>query len=118
MARKEIIVYRSDLKQIQSKEEALAIVPVLDPKLLAVIPPKQLATVPPRHHYEQDYFAQARQPTLPSPPTKLLLKGPKVAVPQGTKLLPATDNEKLIKVTTNRFGGCDLCKVRYLSHLP
>jgi hypothetical protein len=40
MARKEIIVYRSDLKQIQSKEEALAIVPMLDPKPLTVIPPK------------------------------------------------------------------------------
>jgi hypothetical protein len=60
MARKEIVVYRSNLKQIQSKEEALAIIPVLDPKPLAVIPPKQLAIVPPRRHYEQAYFAQAR----------------------------------------------------------
>jgi hypothetical protein len=57
MAGKEIIVYRSDLKQIQSKEEALAIVLVLDPKPLVVISPKQLATVPPCHHYEQAYFA-------------------------------------------------------------
>jgi hypothetical protein len=40
MARKEIIVYRSDLKQIQLKEEALAIVLVLDPKPLTLIPPK------------------------------------------------------------------------------
>jgi hypothetical protein len=77
---------------------------VLDPKSLAVIPPKQLAVVPPHRHYEQAYFAQARQPTLPSPPTKLLLKGLKVTVPQGTKLLPPVDNEKLIKVTTNKFG--------------
>jgi hypothetical protein len=60
MEGKEIVIYRSDLKQIQSKEEALAIVPVLDPKPLAVIPSKQLVTVPPRHHYEQVYFAQAR----------------------------------------------------------
>jgi hypothetical protein len=60
MVRKEIVVYRSDLKQIQSKEEALAIVPMLDPKPLAIIPPKQLATVPPHRHYEQAYFAQAR----------------------------------------------------------
>jgi hypothetical protein len=60
MAGKEIIVYRSDLKQIQLKEEALAIIPVLDPKPLAVILSKQLATVPPRHHYEQAYFSQAR----------------------------------------------------------
>jgi hypothetical protein len=40
MVGKEIVVYRSDLKQIQSKEEALAIVPVLDPKPVAVIPLK------------------------------------------------------------------------------
>jgi hypothetical protein len=37
MAEKEIVIYRSDLKKIQSKEEALARVPVLDPKALAVI---------------------------------------------------------------------------------
>jgi hypothetical protein len=80
MAGKEIVVYRSDLNQIRLKEEALAIVPVLDPKPLAVILLKQLAIVPPRRHYEQSYFAQARQPALPSPPTKLLLKDPKVAV--------------------------------------
>jgi hypothetical protein len=110
MARKEIVVYRSDLKQIQSKEEALAIAPVLDPKPLTVIPLKQLGIVPPHHHYEQAYFAQARWPTLPSPPTKLLLKGPKVAIPQGTKLLPTVDNEKLVKVTTNRFGDVTCAK--------
>jgi hypothetical protein len=110
MAEKEIIVYRSDLKQIQSKEEALAVVPVLDPKPLTVIPSKQLATVSPRRHYEQAYFAQARQPALPSPPTKLLLKGPKVTVPQDTKLLPAADNEKLVKVTTNRFRDVTCAK--------
>jgi hypothetical protein len=60
MTEKEIVIYRSDLKQIQSKEEAMAIIPVLDPKPLAVIPPKQLAAVPPHRHYEQAYFAQAR----------------------------------------------------------
>jgi hypothetical protein len=109
MVRKEIVVYRSDLKQIQSKEEALAIVPVLDPKPLTTIPPKQLVIVPPHRHYEQAYFAQARQPALPSPTTKLLLKGPKVAVPQGTKLLPST---------IHGYDGRDLCKVRYLSRLP
>jgi hypothetical protein len=110
MAEKEIVIYRSDLKQIQSKEEALAIVLVLDPKPLAVIPPKQLVTVPPCRHYEQAYFAPARQPALQSPPTKLLLRGPKVAVPQGTKLLPTADNEKLVKVTTNRFGDVTCAK--------
>jgi hypothetical protein len=110
MARKDIIIDRSDLKKIQSKEEALAIVPVLDPKPLAVIPSKQLATVPPCCYYEQAYFAQARQPALPSPPTKMLLKGLKVAVPQGTKLLLVADNEKLIKVTTNRFGDVTCAK--------
>jgi hypothetical protein len=83
---------------------------MLDPKPLAVIPLKQLAIVPPRRHYEQAYFAQAHQPALPSPPTKLLLKGPKVAIPQGTKLLPAADNEKLIKVTTNRFSDVTCAK--------
>jgi hypothetical protein len=101
MAEKEIVIYKSDLKKIQSKEEALAIIPMLDPNPLTVIPLEQLATVPPRRHYEQAYFAQARQPALPSSPTKLLLKGPKVTVPQGTKLLPAVDNEKLIKVTVD-----------------
>jgi hypothetical protein len=83
---------------------------MLDLKPLDIIPPKQLAIVPPRHHYEQAYFAQARQPALPSPPTKLLLKGLKVTVPQGTKLLPAVDNDKLIKVTINRFGDVTCAK--------
>jgi hypothetical protein len=83
---------------------------VLDPKPLAVILPKQLVIVLPHRHYKQAYFAQARQPTLPSPPIKLLLKGLKVAVPQGTKLLPTADNEKLIKVTTNRFGDVTCAK--------
>jgi hypothetical protein len=83
---------------------------MLDPKPLAIILPKQLAIVPPRRHYEQAYFAQARQPVLPSPPTKLLLKGPKVTIPQGTKLLPTADNEKLIKVTTNRFRDVTCAK--------
>jgi hypothetical protein len=83
---------------------------MLDPKPLAIIPPKQLAIVPPCCHYEQAYFAQAHQPALPPPPTKLLLKGLKVVVPQGTKLLPAADNEKLIKLTTNRFGDVTCAK--------
>jgi hypothetical protein len=71
--------------------------------------------VPPSQNYEQAYYAQVRQPILPSPPTKMLLedapKGPKIAVPQGTKLLPSTDNEKLIKVKTNKFG--DVTCVKY-----
>jgi hypothetical protein len=83
---------------------------MLDPKPLVVIPLKQLAIVPPCRHYEQAYFAQARQPALPSPPTKLVLKGLKVAVSQGTKLLPAANNEKLIKVTTNKFGDVTCAK--------
>jgi hypothetical protein len=76
---------------------------MLDPK-------PQLVTVPPCRHYEQAYFVEARQPALPSPPTKLLLKGLKVVVPQGTKLLPTANNEKFIKVTTNRFGDVTCAK--------
>jgi hypothetical protein len=83
---------------------------MLDPKPLVVILSKQLVIVPPHHHYEQAYFVQAHKPAPPSPPTKLLLKGLKVTIPQGTKLLPATDNEKLIKVTTNRFGDVTCAK--------
>jgi hypothetical protein len=34
----------------------------------------------------------------------------KVTVPQGTKLLLVADNEKLFKVTTNRFGDVTCAK--------
>jgi hypothetical protein len=77
MARKEMIIFGTDLNKILKeealaivpvkkealalvpiKEEAIAITPILDAKPLAVVPPKALATVPPTRSYEQAYYAQ------------------------------------------------------------
>jgi hypothetical protein len=48
--------------------------------------------VPPKKTYGQSYYAQARQHTLLVPQERLLLKdapkGPMVAMPKNTKLLP------------------------------
>jgi hypothetical protein len=140
MDRKEMIVFGTDLNKI-SKEEALAIVPVKkealaivpikkeamaitfvpDAKPFAVVPPKALATVPPTQSYEQAYHAQVRRPTLPSPLTKLLLKDApkdnKVAVLQGTKLLPPKDNERVVNVKTNKFRDVTCVKYATTSHV-
>jgi hypothetical protein len=135
MAKKEMIVFGTDLNKIL-KEEALAIVPVKKEALalvpikeeaiwpsplsqmlkpLAIVPPKALATVPPTQSYEQAYYAQVCRPTLPSPPTKLFLKDAskdkKVIVPQGTKVLPPKDNERVDNVKTNKFR--DVTYVKY-----
>jgi hypothetical protein len=134
MTEKEMIVFETDLNKIP-KEEALAIVPIKkealalvpikeearaftpvpDAKPFTVVPPKALATVLPTRSYEQAYYVQVRRPTLPSPPMKLFLKdAPKdkrVAVPQGTKVLPPKDNERVINVKTNKFG--DVTCVKY-----
>jgi hypothetical protein len=71
--------------------------------------------VPPTQSYEQAYYAQVRWRTLPSPPTKLLLKDAlkdkKVVVPQGTKVLPPKDNERVVNVKTNKFE--DVTCVKY-----
>jgi hypothetical protein len=134
MAGKEMIVFRIDLNMIPKEEalaifpikkEALAIVPIKkevmsitpvpDAKPFTVVLIKALATVPSTRSYEQAYYAQARRPTLPSPPMKLLLKDApkdkKVVVPQGTKVLPPKDNERVINVKTNKFE--DVTCVKY-----
>jgi hypothetical protein len=134
MARKEMIVFGTDLNKIPKeealaiipikkealalvpiKEEAVAITPVPDAKPFTIVLPKAVATVPPTRSYEQAYYAQVRQPTLPSPPMKLFLKDApkdkKVAVPQGTKVLPPKDNERVINVKANKFG--DVTCVKY-----
>jgi hypothetical protein len=134
MAGKEMIVFRTDLNKISKeealaivpvkkealglvpvKEEAMAITPVPDAKPFAVVPPKALATVPPTQSYKQAYYAQVCQPTLQSPLTKLLLKDAlkdkKVNVPQGTKVLPPKDNERVVNVKTNKFR--DVTYVKY-----
>jgi hypothetical protein len=84
MARKEIIPFGLDLNKLPPRKDSLAIVPVEEPLPLTVIPPNQVAVVPPRRSYEQAYYAQVRQPTLPPPQDRLLLKdapkGPKIAV--------------------------------------
>jgi hypothetical protein len=134
MAKKEMIVFGTDLNKI-SKEEVLAIVPIKkealalvpikeedmaitlvpDAKPLAVVPPKALATVLPTRSYEQAYYVQVRRPTLPSSSMKLFLKDApkdkKVTVLQGTKVLPPKDNERVVNVKTNKFG--DVTCVKY-----
>jgi hypothetical protein len=114
MAGKDMIVFGTDLNKIL-KEEAMVITPVPDAKPLTIVPSKELAIVPPTRSYEQAYYAQVCQPTLSSSPTKLLLKDAlkdkKVVVPQGTKVLPPKDNERVINVKTNKFG--DVTYVKY-----
>jgi hypothetical protein len=134
MAEKEMIFFGTDLNKILKeealaivpvkkealaivpiKEEAMAITPVPDAKPFAVVSPKALATVPPTRSYEQADYAQVCRPTLPSPPTKLLLKDApkdkKVTVLQGTKVLPPKDNEEVVDVKTNKFR--DVTFVKY-----
>jgi hypothetical protein len=85
MARKEIIPFGVDLNNLPPREDSLAIVLVEEPLPLTVIPPKKVVTVSPRS-YEQAYYAQVRQPTLPPPQDHLLLKdvlkGLKIVVPK------------------------------------
>jgi hypothetical protein len=92
MAKKEIIPFGVDLNKLPPREDSLAIIPIEEPLPLAIIPPKQATIVPPRRNYEQAYYAQVRQPTLPPPQDCLLLKdapkGPKIAIPKDVKLLP------------------------------
>jgi hypothetical protein len=93
----------------------MAITPIPDAKPFAVVPPKALAIVPPTQSYEQAYYAQVCRPTLPSPLMKLFLKDApkdkKVTIPQGTKVLPPKDNERVINVKTNKFR--DVTCVKY-----
>jgi hypothetical protein len=120
MARKEIIPFGVDLNKLPPREDSLAIIPIEEPLPLAVIPPKQVAMVSPRINYEQAYYAQVRQPTLPPPQDRLLLKdapkGPKIAAPKDVKLLPPWSNEKLVDVKTNKLG--EVTYVKYTTATP
>jgi hypothetical protein len=92
MARKEIVVFRVDLNKTPLKEDALAIVPIEEALPLTVIPPKEVVSMLPKKTYGQSYYAQACWHMLPAPQEHLLLKdapkGPMVAMPKDTKLLP------------------------------
>jgi hypothetical protein len=61
----------------------------------------------PRRNYEQAYYAQVRQLTLPPPQDHLLLKdalkGPKITILKDVKLLPLRSNEKLVSVKNNKL---------------
>jgi hypothetical protein len=65
MTKKEIIPFGVNLNKLSPRKDFLVIVPVEEPLPLAVIPPKQVATVMPIRSYEQAYYAQVCQPTLP-----------------------------------------------------
>jgi hypothetical protein len=84
------------------------------------MPPKQVATVPPSRNYEQAYYAQVRQTTLPPPQDRLLLKDapkePKIAVLKYIKLLPLWSNEMLVGVKTNNLG--EVTCVKYTTTTP
>jgi len=62
----------------------------------------------------QSYYAQA---LLTAPPQPLLLKGPSakkettVKVPAGTRILPPSPNERVVRVKTNRSG--EISNIRY-----
>jgi hypothetical protein len=120
MARKEIIPFEVNLNKLPPREDSLAIVLVEEPLPLAVIPPKQVVTVLPRRSYEQAYYAQVHQPTLPSPQDLLLLKdtpkGPKITVPKDVQLLPPRSNETLVGVKTNKLG--EVTYVKYTTTTP
>ena len=104
MADKKLIVHGMDLNEIPV-DDTYAIVPV-QPKPLVVVPPKPLATIPPTpkpSSYESAYFMKTHE-FLPPPPERLLLddipKGPIVAVPPGTMILPPKKGEVLTSVKT------------------
>jgi hypothetical protein len=65
MVEKELIPFRVNHNKLPPRKDSLAIVPVEEPLPLIIIPPKQVATMPPRRNYEQAYYAQVGQPTLP-----------------------------------------------------
>jgi hypothetical protein len=58
-----------------------------------------------RRSYEQAYYAQVLQPTLPPSqdhlPLKDAPKDPKIVVPKDVKLLPPRPNETLVGVKTS-----------------
>jgi hypothetical protein len=74
----------------------------------------------PRRCYEQAYYAQVCQLTLPPLQDRLLLKdapkGPKISIPKDVKLLPSWPNEKLVGVKTNKLG--EVTCVKYTTATP
>jgi hypothetical protein len=120
MARKEIIPFGVDLNKLPPREDSLVIVLVEEPLPLAIIPPKQVATVSPRRSNEQAYYGQVRQPTLPPPQDRLLLKdapkGSKIVVLKDINLLPPRPNEMLVGVKTNNLG--EVTCVKYTTATP
>jgi len=92
-----MIPFGIDLNTIPREEpESKAIIPIAEPIPLAIIPPQPRC-------YGQSYFAQPIR-------TKPLLlegassKGPIVALPAETNILPPKPNEKLLGVKTNKKG--------------
>jgi hypothetical protein len=120
MAKKEIIPFRVDLNKLPPREDSLATVPVEEPLPLPIIHLKQVAIVPLRRNYEQAFYAQVCQPTLPPPQDRLLLKnapkGPKIAISKDVKLLPPRSDEKLVSVKTNKLG--EVTCVKYTTTTP
>lgn len=102
MADKQIIHYGMDLNQPLLVDDSLAIVLAQELALLAAIPPKKWS-------YEQFYFAQVRQPMLPSSLELLRLKdappkGPIIKLSKDVKLLPPKPNEILTGVKYDKLG--------------
>jgi len=92
-----MIPFGIDLNTIPREEpECKAIIPIDEPVPLATIPPQPCC-------YGCSYFAQPihTKPLLleGAPP-----KGPIIALPAGTSILPSKHNEKLLGVKTNRKG--------------
>jgi hypothetical protein len=120
MVGKYIIVFGADFNKTPPEEDALAIIPVEEALPLTVIPLKEVVPMPPKKTYGQSYYAQVRQHMLPAPQERLLLmdapKGPMVAVPKNTKLLPPRPNERIAGVKTNKLG--EVTCVKYTNVTP
>jgi hypothetical protein len=89
--------YGIDLNTIPIEEpECKAIVPIDEPIPLATIPPKP-------HRYGCSYYAQPVH-TKPLLLVGARSKGPIIALPVGTKIVPPKHNVELLGVKTNRKG--------------
>jgi hypothetical protein len=120
MVEKEIVVFVADFNKNPSKEDTLTIIPIEEALPLTVVHPKEVVLVPSKKTYGQSYYAQAHQHTLPAPQEHLLLKnspkGPMVAVPKNTKLLPPRPNERIVGMKTNKLGKVTC--VKYTNATP
>ena len=117
MADKQIIPFGTNPRKPPPVDESLAIIPVGEHLPLAIVPPKHVALVPPRRSYEQSYYAQVHQPSLPPLQERLLLKDKPqqmkdlmIQVPKDIKLLPPRPNEMLMSVKTNKFRDVTCAK--------